>query len=58
MQAVDLEVPEIKIGTDTVGQSLKNATYDLRSAPPNPKFVVSPWQNSTIEPDYNIKPLC
>jgi hypothetical protein len=58
MQAVDLEVPEIKIGTDTVGQSLKNATYDLRSAPPNPKFVVSPWQNSTIEPDYNTKPLC
>ena len=58
MQAVDLEVPEIKIGTDTVGQSRKNATYDLRSAPPNPKFVVSPWMNSTIEPDYNIKPLC
>lgn len=58
MQAVDLEVPEIKIGTDTVGQSRKNATYDLRTAPPNPKFVVSPWMNSTIEPDYNTKPLC
>jgi len=58
MQAVDLEVPEIKIGTDTVGQSRKNATYDLRAAPPNPKFVVSPWMNSTIEPDYNTKPLC
>lgn len=58
MQAVDLEVPEIKIGVDTVGQSRKNATYDLRAAPPNPKFVVSPWSNSTIEPDYNTKPLC
>ena len=58
MQAVDLEVPEIKIGIDTVGQSRKNATYDLRAAPPNPKFVVSPWSNSTIEPDYNTKPLC
>jgi hypothetical protein len=58
LQAVDLEIPEIKIGIDTVGQSRKNATYDLRSAPPNPKFVVSPWQNSTIEPDYNTKPLC
>ena len=58
MQAIDLEVPEIKIGIDTVGQSRKNATYDLRAAPPNPKFVVSPWSNSTIEPDYNTKPLC
>lgn len=58
MDAVQLEIPEIKIGIDTVGQSRKNATYDLRSAPPNPKFVVSPWSNSTIEPDYNTKPLC
>ena len=58
MQAIDLEIPEIKIGIDTVGQSRKNATYDLRAAPPNPKFVVSPWSNSTIEPDYNTKPLC
>ena len=58
MQAVNLEVPEIKIGLDTVGQSRKNASYDLRAAPPNPKFVVSPWSNSTIEPDYNIKSLC
>ncbi len=24
----------------------------------NPKFSVSPWNNSTYEPDYNIKPLC
>jgi hypothetical protein len=58
MQAVDIEVPEIKIGVDTVGQSRKNATYDLRAAPPCPKFVVSPWGNSTIEPDYNTRPLC
>lgn len=58
MQAVDLEVPEIKIGVDTVGQSRKNATYDLRAAPTCPKFVVSPWSNSTIEPDGNTKPLC
>jgi hypothetical protein len=58
LQAVDLEVPEIKIGVDTVGQSRKNATYDLRAAPPCPKFIVSPWSNSTIEPDYNTKPLC
>ena len=46
------------IGVNTVGQSLKNASYDIRGAVNVPKYSVSPWQNSTIEPDYNIKPLC
>jgi hypothetical protein len=46
------------IGVNTVGQSLKNATYDIRGTIPNPKYTVSPWNNSTYEPDYNIKPLC
>ena len=46
------------IGVDTVGQSKKNATYDLRGTIANPKYNVSPWMNSTYEPDYNIKPLC
>ena len=43
------------IGVNTVGQSLKNPSYDLRAAPPCPKFTVSPWLQSTIEPDFNIK---
>jgi hypothetical protein len=46
------------IGINTVGQSLKNASYDIRGTVPNPKFSVSPWNNSTYEPDYNLKPLC
>jgi hypothetical protein len=46
-----------KIGIDTQGQTLKNASWDLRAAPPCPKFNISPWLNSTIEPDYNIKPI-
>lgn len=46
------------VGVNTVGQSLKNGGHDLRGTIPNPKFTVSPWNNSTIEPDYNIKPLC
>jgi hypothetical protein len=46
------------IGINTVGESLKNASYDIRGTVPNPKFTVSPWNNSTYEPDYNIKPLC
>lgn len=57
-KAISMEMPEYKFGIDTIGQSKRNASYDLRSAPPNPKFVVSPWNNSTIEPDYNIKSLC
>ena len=46
------------IGINTVGQSLKNASYDIRGAVNVPKYTVSPWNNSTIEPDYNVKPLC
>ena len=46
------------IGVNTVGQSLRNATYDLRGTLANPKSVVSPWMNSTIEPDTNIKSFC
>ena len=46
------------IGVNTVGQSLKNASYDIRGSVAVPKFSISPFNNSTIEPDYNIKPLC
>lgn len=46
------------IGVDTVGQSLKNPSYDLRGTVAISKYSVSPWLNSTYEPDYNIKPLC
>ena len=46
------------IGVNTVGQSLKNASYDIRGTVPNPKFTVSPWNNSTYEPDFNIRPMC
>lgn len=46
------------IGVNTVGQSLKNASYDIRGTVANPKFTVSPWNNSTYEADTNIKSLC
>jgi hypothetical protein len=45
------------IGMNTIGQSMRNANYDLRSAPPNPQFKVSIWQQSTIEPDLSRRPL-
>lgn len=45
------------VGINTIGTSLKNASWDLRGSPACPKFVVSPWLQSSIEPDTNIKPL-
>ena len=46
------------VGVNSVGSSLRNASYDIRGCPVNPKFVVSPFLNSSIEPDYNIKGFC
>jgi len=45
------------IGINTVGQSNRNANLQLRSEPPNPQMSVSPWMQSTIEPDLSRKPL-
>ena len=45
------------IGINTVGQSLRNANRQLRSEPANPQIAVSPWLNSTIEPDLMRQPL-
>ena len=45
------------VGVNTVGQSLRNANHDLRSDPPNPQVVVSPWLQTTISPDLQRRPL-
>lgn len=45
------------VGVNTVGQSLRNANRQLRSDPPNPQTKVSPWMQTTIEPDVNRKPF-
>lgn len=44
-------------GIDTVGSTLRNANLQVRSEPPNPRTQVSPWLNSTIEPDLMRVPL-
>lgn len=49
--------PEHLVGINTVGQSLRNANRQLRSEPPNPQVKVSPWLQTTIEPDTNRKPM-
>jgi hypothetical protein len=45
------------IGVNTIGQSMRNANYQLRSDPPNPQVKVSIWNQSTIEPDINRRSL-
>lgn len=45
------------IGINTVGQTLRNASHQLRSEYPNPQIKVSPWMQTTIEPDIARRPL-
>ena len=45
------------IGINTVGQTMRNANLQIRSEPPNPQVSVSPWNQTTIEPDTARKPL-
>ena len=45
------------VGVNTVGQSLRNANRQIRSEPANPQVKVSPWNQTTIEPDVNRRPL-
>jgi hypothetical protein len=50
--------PKFHMGVNTVGSSLRNATHDPRGDIPNPKINISPFNNSTIEPDTNIRGFC
>ena len=46
------------IGANTVSGTLKNPTYDFRGDVVNPRYIVSPWNQSTIDPDVNNRGLC
>lgn len=46
------------IGVDTVGSSMKIACRDLRGNIPAPKYVVSPFLNSSVEPDVATVGFC
>ena len=52
-----INVSKFVQGIDTQGSSNKNASWDLRCAPVNPKFKIGPWNNSTIDPDKNCNNL-
>lgn len=43
------------IGITTNYSSLKNPSHDIRGTIANPKQDVSPWLNSSYEPDTNIR---
>ena len=45
------------VGVNTTGSSKRNGNLQLRSEPINPQLVVSPWMQSTIEPNLYQRPL-
>ena len=57
LASVNLLKAGYHIGIDTIGQTLRNANLQIRSEPPNPQLMVSPWNNTTIEPDSFRQPL-
>jgi hypothetical protein len=46
-----------QMGLDTTLSSTKNQSYDIRQTIPNPINVVSPWNNTTLLPDLEKRPL-
>ena len=46
------------VGANTVSSSLRNASHDFRGDIANPRMVVSPWMQSTIDADTNNRGLC
>jgi hypothetical protein len=57
LKSVNLLQAGSLVGINTVGSSLRNANLQLRSDPPNPQGQVSPWNQTTIQPDTNRQPL-
>lgn len=57
LQGVNFLSAEEMIGVDTVANNLRNANYNLRDEPANPKTVVSIWNQSTIGNDPLRRPL-
>jgi hypothetical protein len=45
------------VGLNTTAGTMKNANLQIRSEPPNPRTVVSPFLNSSYEPDVMRRPL-
>lgn len=46
------------VGVNTIGTTHKNPTTDIRGDIPNPKTIVSPFLNSSYDPDMYNKGVC
>ena len=48
------------VGANTIGSTHKIACYDIRGLEGAvcPKFTISPWLQSSVEPDNSTKSLC
>jgi hypothetical protein len=57
-QGTLIDIAKFCQGVDTVGQSMKNPSYDIRGNIPCPKIVVSPFMNSSYDPDTNLRSWC
>lgn len=57
LQDVNLLSAGHQVGISTIAGSLRNANLQIRSEPPNPQTVVSPWLQSTITGDTMRRPL-
>ena len=57
LKNVNMLSPNQLIGINTVGSSLRNANYQFRSEPANPRVNVGPWNASTIDADTFRRPL-
>jgi hypothetical protein len=42
-------------GVNTIQSTLKIPSHDIRGTPANPKYPISPWNNSSVEPDTNLR---
>lgn len=51
VMAPDLLQAGSLIGLDTIGQSLRNPNYQIRSDPVIPQSNTGPWNQSTIQPE-------
>lgn len=50
LQGIGLLAAGYHAGIDTIGQTNRNPTQDIRGEPPNPQIDTGPWNRSTIEP--------
>lgn len=49
----DINILTDRISFNTLSQPMRNSNLQLRSEPPNPQVLVTPFYQTTMEPDMN-----